>query len=166
MKKAFATIFLFAFILTMPNPCYAADRVYDKIWNITQSAYTKNWGLKGFPYQLTVHDEGNYYSNYLLMFNHQVTAYYKPQYYASPDLWFSVAVNATYKQNGVEYASVGYNGWTAMTWILPPGYTITGGQNNDYMYLTNTPRTGDYTSVVSAPDLYWPLVDIKTITFN
>ena len=148
------------------QPCFATD-YYDDEWSLAPSAYTINWGLKGFPYDLRAHEAADDSGNNLSMFYHECNAFWYPQKYASPDLWYTVKVMAKYKSGSSTVGTINNYDWESMTWYLQPGQTESGGYNStDYTLSKSQTCLGEYTGTADCDDLYWPLVDTRSITFN
>lgn len=164
-KKIIILLAIFCLTIGIVNPCLATN-YYDNTWSLSPTAYTINWGLKGFPYDLRAHEAANAQGSTLNMFYHECNGFWYPRYYAAQELWYTVEVMAKYKSGSTTVGTVNSWDWSEMSWYLKPGQTESGGYNStDYNLSTSQTCKGEYTGTVDCDDLYWPLVDTRSLTF-
>ncbi|WP_198142800.1 hypothetical protein [Syntrophomonas zehnderi] len=73
---------------------------------------------------------------------------------------------AKYKSGSTTVGTVNSWDWSEMSWYLKPGQAESGGYNStDYNLSTSQTRKGEYAGTVDCDDLYWPLVDTRSLTF-
>lgn len=161
--KSILVLLSLSLVLLICNTASAVS--LNETWDLSPTALTKTQGTKAFPYTVNAHENGSYNGNYVVLNYHLDEVGFYPKHYANPVLWYNVGIKADYKNGGYIVGSIGYNDWTQRALYVPPGKAVNGGENwNSYSLDRRYSNcTADYTTIVSASDLYAPLTRVSTL---